>query len=97
MSSEKSTDDGKPVPITVKVSREIPMPWFKLDIVENGYTEELDPDECREWFKSRGASMDAVERALDYVWNFGNYKPVYVKITNPIEASLSTDGVSPQV
>jgi len=36
----------------------------------NGQSEELDVDETVEWFKSRGANADLLEKALDHIWNF---------------------------
>ena len=57
-------------PLTVHVTREYGLEWFELKL-DDGTSEELDPDETRAWFKARGANMDVVEKALDYVWNFG--------------------------
>lgn len=39
-------------------------------IQDNGYSEELLPDEARAWFRERNASMPVVEEAMDHCWNF---------------------------
>lgn len=57
-------------PLHVKIYRE---PWttFVQLTLDNGYSEEFDDvDEVRQWFKCRGADMDKVEEALDWVFNF---------------------------
>jgi len=75
------------VPIVVHVTRDAFSQFFNLEIETGptaGSTEELEIEEAKEWFKARGASMPAVEKALDYVWNFYGYrKPVRIKINNP--------------
>lgn len=86
------------VPITdkslhVKISREPFLAWFKL-ILPNGQTEELDPDETREWFKVRGANMIALDKALDYCWNFYNSEFV---IQNPKTPNVLNHNIAPQV
>ena len=43
--------------------------YFHLTL-DNGETEELEPEETRAWFKVRGANMDKIEKVLDHVWNF---------------------------
>ena len=58
-------------PLTIQLRREPGLEWFVLN-VSDGSSEELDPDDTRSWFKQRGANMDAVEKALDYCWNFYN-------------------------
>ena len=79
--------------VRVKITREPFMQWFNLEL-DNGYSEELEPDETREWFQLRGANMDIVEKCLDHVWNFyhgelwiGNYK----------EPTLVNPAVSPNI
>jgi len=52
------------------ISREMWGEFFTLHM-DNGQTEELDPEEVRKWFKERGADMDKIEKVLDHVWNFG--------------------------
>lgn len=77
----------KSVPLTalhVVIKHEIFSDFFTLRL-DNGHTEELEPDEAREWFKARGAKMDAVEKALDHAWNF---KRAEFYITEPKEPSL---------
>lgn len=69
------------MPFIVKLSREIPMQWFDVTL-PNGDSEEMEAEELREWFRLRGADELVVEKAMDYVWNMGRYKPVYVEIAN---------------
>ena len=69
-------------PMRIKIEREIPLPWFTLKL-EDGSTEELEPEDAREWFRLRGADMVQVNKAMDFIWNFGMYKPVYVVINKP--------------
>lgn len=45
------------------------MSWVTLTM-KDGATEDLEPDDARNWFKARGARMDIVEKAMDHVWNF---------------------------
>lgn len=79
--------------IDVLVTREIGLPWFTIRLA-SGHTEELEPDETRNWFKIRGANPDAVERMLDHVWNFG--KSV-ATIVNPRKVPLSDPSVQPDI
>lgn len=67
--------------IHVVVTRE---PWtdFFTITLDNGHSEELDVEDCRAWFKVRGASMDVVEKALDQCWNFYRSE---ILIRNPKE------------
>ena len=83
-------------PYTVKISREIPIPYFILTL-PNGHTEEMEPEDTRTFFRVRGANMDVVERALDYVWNFGSYKPVYLAIKNYREQVVVRGRTTPEV
>jgi hypothetical protein len=63
-----------------------------------GSTEELEPDELREWFKERGANMDVVEKAMDHVWNFYGFRnPVRVKITSPKRPKAFSSKIAPHV
>ncbi len=75
-----------PRPLTIDLRREPGLEWFVLQ-VDDGSSEELDPEDARSWFKMRGANMDAVEKALDYCWNF--YKATIV-IKNPKTPPRST-------
>ena len=65
----------------VIILREMWGEFFTL-VMANGQTEELDPEETREWFRVRGADMDKLERVLDQAWNF---KRAGVEIENPRE------------
>ena len=77
------TDSGpepKPIEILhVVILREMWGEFFTLQM-DNGQTEELEPEEIRLWFKVRGADMDKMERVFDHVWNFGRAE---VEIENP--------------
>ena len=55
--------------MTVDVSREAFSDYFVIRL-ENGQSEELEPEEARQWFREHGANMDAVEKCLDHVYNF---------------------------
>lgn len=63
----------------VYINREMFSDFFRMRL-DNGYTEEIHYEEVRDWFKARGADMDALEKALDEAWNF--QKSEFV-ITNP--------------
>jgi hypothetical protein len=70
----------KPVEILhVVILREMWGEFFTLQL-DNGQTEELEPEEIRQWFKIRGADMDKMEKVFDHVWNFGHAE---VEIENP--------------
>lgn len=56
-------------PMTVMVSREAFSDFFVIQL-ENGQSEELEPEEARQWFREHGANPDVVEKCLDHVWNF---------------------------
>jgi hypothetical protein len=74
-----------PTALHVIIKREIFADFFTL-VLDNGHSEELEPDEARAWFKQRGANMDAVEKALDHAWNF---KRSEFYIQNPKEPALA--------
>lgn len=63
----------------VTILREMWGEFFTLQM-DNGQTEELDPEEIRAWFKVRGADMDKMEKVFDHVWNFGRAE---AEIENP--------------
>ncbi len=69
------------VTLHVVITREPFIEYFVITL-DNGHTEELEPEECRAWFKERGANMDIVEKALDHCWNFYRSE---VNIRNPKE------------
>lgn len=71
-------------PLHVLILREPFSYFFELHL-DNGQTEELEPDDCRAWFKERGADMDKIEKVLDHVWNFQRAE-VFIK--NPKEPGL---------
>lgn len=77
----------------VLVTREMFSDYFVLTL-DNGYTEELEPDDVRAWFKARGANMDVVEKCLDHAWNFMRAE---ININNPKEPSLPVLAHSPKL
>lgn len=79
--------------VHVKIRREPFLPWFTLEL-DNGYSEELEADEARSWFKLRGANMDVVEKALDHSWNFYNAE---IWISNYREPEILNKNVAPQI
>lgn len=60
--------------LTVFITREPFTDFFILHIPDGkgGWhpQEELDVDDTVEWFRARGANMEALDKALDHVWNF---------------------------
>jgi hypothetical protein len=80
-------------PLHVVITREPWMDFFSISL-DNGYSEELNPEETRHWFKIRGANMDILERALDDCWNF--YKTEYV-IENPKVPSVANPRLQPKL
>jgi hypothetical protein len=82
-----------PKPLVVKLTR-IPFGSFVTLTLDDGATEDLEPDEAREWFKIRGANMEGVEKALDYVWNFYT---AGITVHNPKKPILKTSRVTPRI
>jgi hypothetical protein len=81
--------------VTVKLTRE---PWgdcFNLAL-DNGHTEELEPEETRKWFKEhlskalcREAELkreEAIEKVLDEAWNFREAAVVIEDFNLPLVA-----------
>lgn len=93
--------DSKPVPVVVGprpksksdnrlcvvITRPMWCEFFTLHL-ENGHTEELDPDEIRNWFKVRGADMDKMEKVFDHVWNFGKAEAAIKNPKTPPDTRL---------
>lgn len=77
----------------VRVTREPFLEWFTIHLGKD-QTEELEPDECRDWFRVRGANMDALERALDRCWNF--YE-VDIWIQHPKEPTILNPKIEPKI
>lgn len=77
----------------VLITREMFMELFTLTL-DNGFTEELDAEETRAWFKERGANMDVVEKCLDHAWNFLRAE---ININNPKEPSLPAVAHAPKL
>jgi len=59
-----------PEPLHVIITREMFSTFCTLTTPVDGFSEELEIEEVREWFKQRGANMDAIEEALTMAWNF---------------------------
>lgn len=64
----------------IKLTRE-PFAEYIVVHLPNGVTEEMEYEQCKEWFRVRGAKVRDIEPMLDEVWNsyevnveFGNYK-----------------------
>lgn len=66
----------------VIIQREMWSEYFVLTL-PNGQTEELDVEQTRDWFKQRGANMDAMEKVLDHCWNFGRSEALIVNPKEP--------------
>lgn len=73
-----------PGALIIHIHRDMFSDYVTLTLA-NGYTEELHWEEVRDWFKQRGANMDAAEKALDYAWNFKDADFVIQHPKNPIE------------
>ena len=71
-------------PLRVRISREPFGEYFTLEYGA-GSSEELEADAAREWFTTRGANLEQVDKALDYAWNF--YEAFFT-IENPREIPL---------
>lgn len=81
-----TNEKPKGVPDTalhVIIKHEIYSDFFTL-VLTNGQSEELDPDETREWFKQRGANLDAVDKALDHAWNLKRAEFYILKPRQPV-------------
>ena len=91
MANQSPTVEPLPVqpsrPLTIVLKREPYLEWFVLH-VDDGSSEELDPEDARSWFKMRGANMEAVEKALDYCWNFYNATIVIKNPKTPPKSNL---------
>jgi hypothetical protein len=81
------------IPIEVLIEREYGNPCVVLTMPD-GKSEEFEPDECREWFRLRNANSDAVEQALDEVWNFGKAS---VLISRPRILAKLIDRLDPKI
>ena len=79
-------------PITVKIKREPFSEFFEL-VTAEGHSEQLLPEEIRQWFKERGGDVIKLEDVLDYCWNFPREQTVV--IANP--RSKIRSKIDPQV
>lgn len=66
----------------VVITREMWGEFFTLTL-DNGHTEELEPEDIRAWFKLRGADMDKVEKVLDQAWNFQRAEAIFDHYKEP--------------
>lgn len=82
-----------PKPLHVLVLRTPFSDFFVLQM-DDGQSEEFEPEDCRAWFKDRGANMDKVEAALDHCWNFQRAE---ILIHNPKEPSTPKLPHSPNI
>lgn len=86
-----------PRQLRVKIEREPFMDFFVLKL-DNGHSEELEPEEIREWFRVRGANLDVIEKVLDEAWNWPpSYKDVYVVINNYKEPPQLNKAIQPRI
>ena len=77
----------------VEVTRVAYDDMFTLHLPD-GSSEELDPDDTKQWFVDRGANIPGVEKALDHCWNFYT---VVICIEVPLEPARSNDPNAPQL
>lgn len=56
-------------PLSVRVRREMFSDTYEIHLPD-GQMEEFEIEDVKKWFDERGADMYAVDKALDYVWNF---------------------------
>ena len=84
---------------TVRVLREPYTEQFTL-VIPNGtavpYTELLEVEETRKWFTRRGCDPIKLEKALDYAWEFGFYRPCYIRVKT-LEVPVVATRVSPRL
>jgi hypothetical protein len=74
--------------IHVVVTREPFIDFYTLAL-DDGTTEELEIEDCRQWFRERGANMDKVDKALDHCWNFHRAEMVIVNPKEPPRPKLA--------
>ena len=89
-SVRRTTTDGKSVVVVLRREPYADHVELKMD---NGFSELLTAEDARAWFSKRGANMNAVEKALDYVWNFYNAEVVISNYTPVVEKHF----VRPQI
>ena len=83
LSSSVVTEVTSPDPLAVRVYREPFTDQFTL-VIPNGdqppYSDLMDVEQTRKWFTTRGCDAIKLEKALDYAWEFGFYRPCFVKV-----------------
>lgn len=63
--------------------------FYTLTTPVDGYTEELEIEDVRLWFKQRGANMHVVEEALTQAWNFLRAEVIIIKPKVPSSAAVA--------
>ena len=81
-------------PLRLRITREAWSDFFVITRLDNGYSEELEPDATREWLKAHGADMTKADKVLDHVWNFGL---VETTINRPIEPPVHKREAEPEI
>lgn len=88
-----------PGDLTVQVLREPYTEQFTL-VIPNGtstpYTELMEAEETRTWFTRRGCDPIKLGKALDYAWEFGFYRPCYIRVKT-LDVPVVTTRVSPRL
>jgi hypothetical protein len=69
--------------LAVQIKREPFADMFDL-VMDNGHSEQLEPDELREWFKVRGGDVEKLEPVLDYCWNFPKWQKIVIANPRPV-------------
>ena len=87
-------------PLIVQLYRPQFDPCYTI-VMPDGTSEELDDEECREWFKVRGADMLQVEKSMDYAWNLctgpNSTYTCAVRINNPKIPASKFGTLTPKV
>lgn len=93
MAAESNVKHPTKEPLAVHIHRDMWAELFTLTL-PNGHTEELEPEEVRNWFKVRGANMDVIEKSMDHAWNF---QDADVEIENPKEPPVTRLPYAPDI
>jgi hypothetical protein len=80
-------------PLTVRVTREMYSDVYQIHLPDD-QMEELEINDVLKWFDDRGADMYAVEKAMDYVWNF---RDASITIKKPKRIVTSLDKIIPKL
>jgi len=88
-----------PDDLSVRVYREPFANEFMLTVPNPGgepYTEVMDAPTATQWFLDRGCDAIKLEKALDYAWEYGFYRPVFIKVKR-IDTPMIQSRVSPRL